>query len=129
MNGRIRTGIDAPMNDEDPFSDSTLADPGPLHARLRAAGPVVYLTRYGVFGIASYAAVREVLRNWQTFRSGAGVGLETIVDDSSAPPASLLLEADPPLHDAPRQVLSSLLRPRAVHRLRESWMKVAVDCS
>jgi cytochrome P450 len=33
----------------------------------------------------------------------------------------LLLEADPPHHDAPRRVLSKILGPRALHKLRKDW--------
>jgi cytochrome P450 len=36
-------------------------------------------------------------------------------------PPSLLLEADPPRHDAPRRVLTKVLGPRALRRLREGW--------
>lgn len=38
-----------------------------------------------------------------------------------ASPPSLLLEADPPHHDAPRAVLAKVLGPRALHRLRQAW--------
>jgi len=36
-------------------------------------------------------------------------------------PPSLLLEADPPHHDAPRAVLAKVLGPRALHRLQQAW--------
>jgi cytochrome P450 len=36
-------------------------------------------------------------------------------------PPSILLEADPPRHDAPRRVLTKVLGPRALRRLREGW--------
>jgi 4-methoxybenzoate monooxygenase (O-demethylating) len=121
------SGSGVPTIEADPFSRTVLADPEPLHNRLRDAGPLVYLSRYGVFGAARYAEVRGVLRNWQDFGSGAGVGLSVIPPDASEPPASVLLEADPPLHDAPRHVLSTLLLPRAIRRLRQSWTAVAAD--
>jgi 4-methoxybenzoate monooxygenase (O-demethylating) len=39
----------------------------------------------------------------------------------------LLLEADPPHHDAPRAVLSNILGPRSLRRLRERWFADAED--
>ena len=42
----------APGLDIDPFSAAFLADPYPDHARMRDAGPVVRLTRYGIYAMA-----------------------------------------------------------------------------
>ena len=95
-----------------------LEDPLPLHAALRDAGPVVYLERYGVYAMARYEQVHAALRDWQSFQSGAGVGLSNFRTEKPWRPPSLLLEADPPRHDAPRRVLSGLLVPRALRRLR-----------
>ena len=39
----------APVLDDDPFGPEVLADPYPFHERVREAGPVVYLSRYGVW--------------------------------------------------------------------------------
>ncbi len=36
-------------------------------------------------------------------------------------PPGVLLEMDPPDHDAPRHVVEPLLTPRVLHRLRERW--------
>jgi cytochrome P450 len=114
-----------PISEVDPFASDVLADPQPFYASLRAAGPVVYLTQHGVYAVAQYEQVRDALRNWQVFQSGAGVGLETFQPEETGPPPSLLLEADPPVHDAPRHVLSSLLIPRALRRLAGSWAAAA----
>jgi cytochrome P450 len=43
----------APQLDIDPFSVTFLADPYPDHARMRDAGPVVYLTPYGIYAMTS----------------------------------------------------------------------------
>lgn len=111
-----------PANDVDPFSDDVLEDPAPLHTALRDAGPVVYLTVYGVYALARYGEVRSALSNWQDFQSAAGVGLSNFRYEKPWRPPSLLLEADPPHHDAPRRVLSKILGPRALHKLRKDWM-------
>lgn len=116
------TAVQAPPAiDADPFGHEALEDPL-LHARLRDAGPVTYLTRYDVFALARYEQVHAALTDWQGFQSAAGVGLSNFRHEKPWRPPSLLLEADPPRHDAPRAVLSEVLGPRALRRLREAWL-------
>ena len=110
-----------PASDLDPFSHEVLENPLPMHEQLRNAGAVVYLTRYDTYAFARYEQVRSALVDWQDFQSGAGVGLSNFRYEEPWRPPSLLLEADPPRHDAPRRVLSKVLGPRALHRLRERW--------
>ncbi|WP_405724896.1 cytochrome P450 [Streptomyces sp. NBC_00028] len=114
-----------PISDADPFAAEHLAHPEPLHRQLRAAGPVVRLSRYDVHALARYQEVHTALVDWQTFQSGAGVGLANFRHEKPWRPPSLLLEADPPHHDAPRRVLSEILAPLALRRLRETWQAVA----
>jgi cytochrome P450 len=119
-----------PTNDTDPFSHDVLENPLPLHAELRDAGPVVYLTKYDVYAFARYEQVHASLVNWDVFQSAAGVGLSNFRYEKPWRPPSLLLEADPPKHDAPRRVLTKVLGPRALRRLREGWLadaEVLVD--
>jgi 4-methoxybenzoate monooxygenase (O-demethylating) len=116
-----------PTSDIDPFSHEVLEDPLPLQAELRDAGPVVYLTRYGVYALARYEQVYAALIDWQAFQSGAGVGLANFRKEKPWRTPSLLLEADPPQHDAPRALLSTILGPRVLRRLREAWFADAED--
>jgi hypothetical protein len=119
-----------PVSDEDPFSHEVLEEPTAFHARLREAGPVVYLPRYDLYAFSRYAEVHAALVDWQEFQSAAGVGLSNFRYEEPWRPPSLVLEADPPLHDAPRRVLSAVLGPRALRRLREQWIadaEVLVD--
>ncbi|GLY88837.1 cytochrome P450 [Actinoallomurus iriomotensis] len=110
-----------PSLDADPFDEEVLRDPLALQAELRDAGPVVHLRRYDVYGLARHEQVHAALTDWQSFQSGAGVGLANFREEKPWRPPSLLLEADPPRHDAPRAVLTKILGPRALRRLRESW--------
>jgi len=110
-----------PVSDVDPFGHDALEDPLPMHAELRDAGPVVYLSRYDVHAFARYDEVHAALVDWQGFQSAAGVGLSNFRYEKPWRPPSLLLEADPPKHDAPRRVLQKVLGPRALRRLRERW--------
>jgi cytochrome P450 len=115
-----------PTTDVDPFSHDVLENPLPMHEQLREAGPVVYLSRYDTYAFARYEQVRSALVDWQDFESGAGVGLSNFRLEKPWRPPSLLLEADPPRHDAPRRVLTKVLGPRALRRLREQWFTDAV---
>jgi cytochrome P450 len=69
--------------------------------------------------------VHHALVDWQDFQSAAGVGLANFRYEKPWRPPSLLLEADPPRHDAPRRVLSGILGPRALRRLRSRWFAEA----
>jgi 4-methoxybenzoate monooxygenase (O-demethylating) len=109
-----------PTMDKDPYSTEYLIDPYPFHEELREAGPVVWLERYDVWAAGRYEHVREILTDWRTFMSGAGVGLIDLRVDSWRPP-SLLLEADPPSHTVVRSIIERVLSPRAVRVLSERF--------
>jgi hypothetical protein len=112
---------DLPVSDADPFSHEVLEDPLPFHHQLREAGAVVYLSRYDVYALGRYEQVHAALVDWQQFQSAAGVGLSNFRTEKPWRPPSLLLEADPPRHDAPRRVLTKVLGPRALRSLRAGW--------
>lgn len=111
----------------DPFSHDVLENPLPMHAALRDTGPVVHLDRYDVYAMARYEQVYAALTDWQGFQSAAGVGLSNFRVEKPWRPPSLLLEADPPRHDAPRVVLSKILGPRALRKLRAAWFADAEE--
>jgi cytochrome P450 len=110
-----------PTSDVDPFSHEVLEDPLPMHTELREAGPVVYLSRYDLYAFARYDEVHAALVDWQGFQSAAGVGLSNFRYEEPWRPPSIVLEADPPKHDAPRRVLQKVLGPRALRRLHDGW--------
>lgn len=116
-----------PTSSADPFSYESLEEPGELQAELRDAGPVVYLTRYCVYGLARYEEVHDAAVNWQSFQSGAGVGLANFRTEKPWRTPSLLLETDPPRHDAPRAVLSKILGQPQLRSLREGWFADAEE--
>ncbi len=110
----------------DPFSPECLNDPYPAHERLRDAGPVVWLERYGVWAVGRHAEVKSVLSNWQTFCSSAGVGLSNYRRETPWRPPGLLLEADPPIHNRARSVLTKILSPPAIKALKTQFEVEAV---
>lgn len=116
------TGAQAPVLTDDPFSNEVLDDPLPFHERLREAGRIVHLPQYDLYVMGRYADVHAGLTDWQTFESAAGVGLTNFRTEEPWRPPSLLLEADPPHHDAPRHVLEQILSPRRLRLLRERWL-------
>jgi len=122
----MQTALSTPIreNTEDPFSEELLADPLGFHQRLREASPVVYLSHYDLYAFSRYEMVRSALIDWQGFQSGAGVGLSNFKTEKPWRPPSLLLETDPPHHDAPRETLSKILGPRSLRELAVKW---AVD--
>lgn len=116
----------APSSDIDPFSMDFLGDPLPRHEELRELGPVVHLSRYGVHAVARYTDVHRALTDWQSLQSGAGVGLSNFLTEKPWRTPSILLEADPPRHDAPRAVLAKTLSPRRLRDLQTQWRADAV---
>lgn len=129
---RPRQGVDedhtTPVGEVDPFSVEVLGNPLPFQADLRDAGRVVRLAAYDdLYGMGRYADVHSALVDWQRFCSSAGVGLSNFRQEKPWRPPSLLLEADPPHHDAPRHVLAPILGPRALRRLRERWFAAGAE--
>lgn len=114
-----------PALDLDPFADDFLTDPYESHERLREAGPVVWLERYRVWAVARFAEVSQVFADHGTFISSAGVGLSDFRKEKPWRPPSLLLEADPPDHTHARHVLTKVLTPVVVRKLKEHFMERA----
>lgn len=116
----------APRLDIDPFCPEFLADPYADHARMRDAGPLVHLTRYGIYAMARHEQVFAALNDWKTFSSARGVGIQDFAKEAPWRPKSIVLEADPPLHDRTRRVLQRVMSPAATRRLRDAFRDKAV---
>lgn len=121
------TGSAAPVLDDDPFDAAVLIDPYAFHRRMRDAGPVVYLERYGVWAMARHTEVAHALADWETFSSATGVGLADFRKETPWRPPSLLLEADPPGHTAVRKPMLHLMTPKAAEHLREEFTAAAEE--
>ncbi|MGJ5154088.1 cytochrome P450 [Bradyrhizobium sp. SZCCHNRI3052] len=109
----------------DPFSYEFFDDPYPAHQEMREAGPVIHLDAWNAYGVARYAEVYAVLNDPQTFCSSRGVGLSDFAKEKPWRPPSLILEADPPAHTRTRAVLSKVLSPAVMKRLRDGFMAAA----
>jgi 4-methoxybenzoate monooxygenase (O-demethylating) len=117
--------VDRPVSDVDPFSHAFLENPYPHHEAMREAGPVIWLEHYGIWAMARHQEVRDGLTDWQTYCSGAGVGLSDFRKEKPWRPPSIVLEADPPLHTRTRAVLTRILSPAAINLLRETFAREA----
>jgi cytochrome P450 len=101
-------------------------NPYPAQHALRDAGPVVFLEKWNVYGVARYAEVHAVLNDPLTFCSSRGVGLSDFKKDKPWRPPSLILEADPPAHTRTRAVLSKVLSPSVMKQARDRFAAAAV---
>jgi cytochrome P450 len=110
------------VSEVDPFCRE---NPFLAQEELREAGPVVRLSRYGVWAAARYQQVHAILNDWQTFCSSRGAGLTDFAKEKPWRPKSLVLETDPPLHDRTRRVLNRVLSASAMTRLRERFAQQA----
>ena len=123
--GSSSTASAVPHLDVDPFAIEFFADPFPTHELLREAGPVVYLDKWNIYGVARYAEVHEMLNDPLTFCSSRGVGLSDFKKEKPWRPQSLILEADPPAHTRTRAVLSRVLSPSAMKQVRDGFTAAA----
>ena len=114
-----------PHLDVDPFSIEFFDDPYPTHALLRDTGPLVYLDKWSVYGVARYAEVHGVLHDPTSFCSGRGVGLSDFAKEKPWRPQSIILEADPPAHTRTRAVLNQVLSPTVMKQVRHHFAAAA----
>ncbi|HBF82219.1 MAG TPA: cytochrome P450 [Streptomyces sp.] len=110
-----------PTSDVDVYTESARIDPYGIYAELRALGPVVYLSRHGLYALPRYDEVRAALMDWQTFSSARGVFVDPEVN---AQLEGITLCSDPPEHTAMRSVLGRPLRP---DRMREVTPRIEAE--
>ncbi len=108
-------------SDLDPFSPEFRSDPFTPYAELRALGPIVWLKRYGIWVVARYDRVREVLSDWKRFSNAGGGGIKNYSLEKPWRPPSLILEVDPPAHQRTRKVFMDVLSPARLQSLRPAF--------
>lgn len=114
-----------PHTDIDVFGDEFLADPYAHHEGLREAGPLFYLSKYQIYGMARHAEVSAALKDWSVFISSRGVGLSDFAKEKPWRLPSLLLEADPPDHRAMRSLMNEVVSPNVLRKIRPLWQAEA----
>ncbi|RVU27848.1 cytochrome P450 [Streptomyces antnestii] len=115
-----------PVFDEDPYAPEHLADPHPLFARMREAGPAVWLPRYDVHAFTRFDVCREILADHPTFISGAGVGPVDLRREKAWRTQGIL-ETDQPAHTVMRDAMANVISPRSVRSLRTAFEAFAEE--
>jgi 4-methoxybenzoate monooxygenase (O-demethylating) len=108
-------------SDLDPFSPEFRADPFTPYATLRELGPIVWLERYGIWTVARYDRVREVLGDWKRFSNAGGGGIKNYFVEKPWRKPSIILEVDPPEHQRTRKVFMDVLSPARLQALRPTF--------
>ena len=105
--------------DLDIFSPENILDPLAWHASLREPAPLVWLNKYGVWATGRHELVNEILKDWKTYCSSAGVGMANFHKQKPWRPPSLLLEADPPDHTGRRAVAGRIMSHANLRKMRK----------
>jgi cytochrome P450 len=104
-----------------------LADPIPFDTLVRETGPVVWLSRYGVWAVGRHALVEQVFKDHETYISSAGTGLTNIKHEATWRRPSVILDQDPPEHTRARAVMTKALSPQVMRKLRAQFAATADD--
>jgi 4-methoxybenzoate monooxygenase (O-demethylating) len=112
------SALERVTSDLDPFSPEFRSDPFTGYAELRRLGPIVWLPRYGIWAVARYAHVREVLSDWKRFSNAGGGGMKNYFVEKPWRKPSLILEVDPPDHTRTRRVFTQVLSSARLQALR-----------
>lgn len=105
-------------SDIDLYSDASLDDPYRNYATIRELGPVVRLSRLGMYVTGRYAVAKEVLSKPEIFISGNGVMMNDTVNDVFR--GGIGLCTDGAEHARIRRVEARPLNPRTLAGLRET---------
>ena len=98
-------------SDLDLFDAATLRDPFPAWRELRDLGPAAYLVRHDMWLLSRYDQVKAALRDWETFSSARGIGLNEPVNEVWR---QALINLDPPAHTQQRPLFTEKLSPHAL---------------
>ncbi len=108
---RRRGAHGVPTLDINLYDDPTVRDSRATFARIRDAGPVVWLPRHRMYAIGRFADVRAALRDDAVFRSGKGVAANPIINLGGR---GTTLFSDEDTHARRRRVLMRSLGAKAL---------------
>jgi cytochrome P450 len=103
--------VSASALDLDLYSAEVVEDSAPTFARLRDAGPVVWLPRHRMWALGRFDEVRAALRDDELFVSGHGVAANPITNVAAR---KTTLFSDGETHSARRKVLMRSLGAQAM---------------
>jgi cytochrome P450 len=106
-----RRGSGAPAIDLDLYCDDVVEDSAPAFARIRDAGPLVWLPRHRIWAVGRFDDVRAGLRDDELFTSGHGVAANPLTNIAAR---KTTLVSDGDTHAARRKVLMGSLGAKAI---------------
>jgi cytochrome P450 len=115
LRGRRRCGP-APAVDIDLYSDEVIEDSTDAFARIRDAGPLVWLPRHRMWAMGRFDDVRAGLRDDELFVSGHGVAANPITNVATR---GTTLASDGEAHATRRRVLMGSLGAKAIAPVAE----------
>lgn len=101
-----------------PLAGEGFLNPYPLYEELRSLGPVVWMNAFNAWAVFRDAQVRPVVTDWQRFGSRGGGGVSNFYNEKPWREPSVVFEVDPPDHSRTRTVLTRILSPAALARLK-----------
>jgi cytochrome P450 len=121
---RIKAPKGVPAYPANIYTTEAIVDPYPHYSRLRAQGPVVWLSRHRVYALPRYAECKSVLRDDKTFISGSGVALNPMTNRLSR---GTTLNSDGSEHDQRRKLVAHRMLPRALTTISDNVDRLAAD--
>ncbi|MFS2049720.1 cytochrome P450 [Variovorax sp. Varisp41] len=118
---------DAPVLDEDPFSDANIADPYPLFDCMREMAPAVYVAPHGYYAVTRHVEAGIVASDFERFTVEGGVGMSDIRKPGAWRTRSPISEIDPPEHTRVRAALQRILSPLVVKSWKEKFAQRAEE--
>jgi cytochrome P450 len=106
----------APALDIDLYADAVISDSREAFARIREAGPVVWLPRHRMYAMGRFDDVRAALRDDDVFRSGKGVAANAMTNRLGR---DTTLNSDGDTHTARRNVLKRSLGAGALKVIQD----------
>lgn len=107
-----------PVLDMDPYALDVIDNPYPFQEALREAGPVVWLSKYGVYAVGRFDQAQEVFADETRFLCTAGVGLTDIRKPGSLRDKNPLMEVEPEIHQRVRTNMLKIMSPTALRAMR-----------
>ncbi|WP_028222354.1 cytochrome P450 [Paraburkholderia oxyphila] len=104
-----------------PLAPGVAMDPFPIYKELRESGPVVWLESLGVWGVFRDAMVRQLANDLELFTAEGGTGLQNYFREKPWREPSPILEVDPPVHTRRRSILTRILSPGALNKLKSQF--------
>nr|WP_271209096.1 cytochrome P450 [Rhodococcus wratislaviensis]GLK33548.1 cytochrome P450 [Rhodococcus wratislaviensis] len=120
--------ITLPELDIDPFTDEVLRNPDDYHRAIRDAGPVVKVQQsegFDLVAVGRYSTVLSILENPTMFVNSRGGGILDLKKAENFREPGVLQENDPPSHTAIKSVMTSVISPRNLRKMRQQFQESA----